>query len=112
MGLYEAIDAIRQRLVSHRLAGTTDLWSTILKQIKERDSFDGEHADTILEIIRSFLLGLDDESAIQLWRATETGMADDTEDECLFPDGIRMDLEMELLKEIIDSAWSEAKEGI
>jgi len=64
-----------------------------------------------LEIIRSFLSRLDDQTAIGLWRTTEAGFADDTEDDCLFPDCIRIDLEMELLKAVTDLAWNEAKES-
>ena len=37
-------------------------------------------------------------------------MGNDTDDECVFADCARMDLEMELLKEISDLAWAEAKE--
>ena len=108
--LTEAVDAIREKLVEHRLSRTANLWSTILKQISKQNSFDGKYVDTILDIIRWFLRQLDDEAAIALWRTTETGFADDTEDDCLFPDSIRIDLEMELLKEVTDQAWNEAKE--
>ena len=93
MGLTEAADAIREKLIEHRISRTANLWSTILKQIRKQDAFDGQYADTILEIIRSFLSQLDDETSIALWRTTEAGFADDTEDDCLFPDSIRMDLE-------------------
>jgi hypothetical protein len=41
---------------------------------------------------------------------TETGMINEIEDECLFPDSVRMDLEMELLQEITNLAWEEAKD--
>ena len=107
----EAADAIREKLIKHRVSRTADLWSTILKQIAKQDSFDGKYADTILEIIRSFLSQLNDEMAIALWRETEAGLADDNENDCLFPDSIRMDLEMALLKEVTDLAWNEAKES-
>ena len=110
MHLVEAADAIREKLIEHRISQRANLWSTILKQIRKRDSFDGQYVDTILEIIRSFLSQLDDETSIALWRTTEAGFADDTEDDCLFPDSIRMDLEMELLKAVTDLAWNEAKE--
>ncbi len=111
MELTEAADAIREKLIEHRMSRTTNLWSTILKQIRKQDAFDGQYADTILEIIRSFLSRLDDKTSIALWRTTEAGFADDTEDDCLFPDSIRMDLEMELLKAVTDLAWNEAKES-
>ncbi len=111
MELTEAADAIREKLIEHRMSRTTNLWSTILKQIRKQDAFDGQYADTILEIIRSFLSQLDDETSIALWRTTEAGFADETEDDCLFPDCIRIDLEMELLKEVTDLAWNEARES-
>ena len=88
-----------------------NLWSTILKQIRKQDSFDGKHADTILETIRSFLSQLDDETTIALWRTTEAGFGDETEDDYLFPDCVRLDVEMELLKAVTDLAWNEARES-
>lgn len=109
MELTEAADAIREKLIEHRISRTANLWLTILKQIRKQDAFDGQYADTILDIIRSFLSQLDDETSIALWRTTEAGFADDTEDDCLFPDCIRMDLEMELLEAVTDLAWNEAK---
>jgi hypothetical protein len=111
MHLTEAVDAVREKLVRHRLPGRTTLWATILKQIAEQDAFDGHYADTILETIRSFLTQLDDGTMISLWRETETGMGDETEDECPYPDSLRMDLEMELLQEITNLAWKEARES-
>jgi hypothetical protein len=110
MYLAEAVDAIREKLAQHRLSGRKTLWATILKQIAKQDTFDGHLADTILEVIRSFLKPLDDETIISLWRETETGMCDDTDDDCLFPDCCRMDLDMELLQEITNLAWEEAKD--
>ncbi len=111
MELTEAADAIREKLIEHRISQRANLWSTVLKQIRKEDAFDGQFADTILEIIRSFLSQLDDETAIALWRRTEAGFADDSEDDNLFPDCIRIDLEMEVLKSVTDLAWNEAKEG-
>ncbi len=102
MGLTEAADAIREKLIEHRISRTGNLWSRILKQIRKQDAFDGQYADTILEIIRRLLSRLDNETAIALWRTTEAGFADDTEDDCLFPDCIRIDLEKELLKAVTD----------
>ncbi len=111
MELTEAAQVIREKLIEHRISRTANLWSTILKQIRKQDAFDGQYADTILEIIRSFLSRLDDKTSIGLWRTTEAGFADETEDDCLFPDCIRIDLEMELLKEVTDLAWNEARES-
>jgi hypothetical protein len=108
MYLPEAVDEIRAKLVQHRLAPRKFLWPTILKQIAKRDAFDGAYADTILEIIRSFLSQLDDAAMISLWRETEVGMGDESEDDCLFPDDLRMDVEMELLGQLTDLAWYEA----
>jgi hypothetical protein len=109
MYIPEVVDVIRDKLVKHRLPGRKVLWSTILKQIAKQDSFDGQYADTILEAIRSFLKPLDDKTIISLWRQTETGMGDDTDDMCLFAACCRMDLEMELLQEVTNLAWEEAK---
>jgi hypothetical protein len=111
MDLTEAADAIREKLIEHRVSRTANLWPIILKQIRKQDSFDGNYADTILEIIRSFLTRLDDQTAIGLWRTTEAGFADDTENDCFAPGCIRIDLEMELLKAVTDLAWMEAKES-
>ncbi len=112
MELAEAAEDIREKLIEHRISRTANLWSTILKQIREQDAFDGKYADTILEIIRSFLSQLDDHAAIALWRRTAVGFGDDAEnDDRLFPDCLRIDLEMELLKAVTDLAWNEAKEG-
>jgi hypothetical protein len=110
MELTEAADASREQLIEHRISRTANLWSTILKQIGKQDSFDGHYADTILVVIRSFLSQIDNQTAIGLWRTTEAGFADVTEDDCLFPDCIRFDLEMELLKAVTDVAWNEARE--
>ena len=109
MDLTEAADAVREKLIEHRISRTANLWSTILKQIREQDSFDGIYADTILEIIRSYLSRLDDQTTIGLWRTTQGGFADDTEDDWPFGDCIRIELEMELLKAVTELAWDEAK---
>jgi len=109
MHLTEAVDAIRERRVRHRQSGRKTLWAAILKQIAKQDGFDGHYADTILEVIRHFVRQLDDETTLSLWRQTGAGMGDQTEDACLFPDSVRMDLEMGLLQEITDLAWTEAK---
>jgi hypothetical protein len=110
MHLTEAVDAIRERLVRHRPSGRKTLWAAILKQIAKQEGFDGHYADTLLEVIRHFVRQLDDETTLSLWRQTETGMGDQTEDACLCPDSVRMDLEMELPQEITDLAWEEAKD--
>jgi hypothetical protein len=109
--LAEAADAIREKLIEHRISQRAHLWSTILKQIKKQDAFGGKHAHKILEMIRSFLSQLDDEGTIALRSTTEAGLTDDTEDDCLFPDSVRLDLEMDLLKAVTDLAWYEARES-
>lgn len=83
---------------------------TILKQIVKQDCFDGQYANIILEAIGDFLKPLDDKTIIALWQETETGMCNDTEDDFLLADWCCMDLEMELLQEITNMAWEEAKE--
>jgi hypothetical protein len=70
MDLIDAAEAIREKLIGHRISRSANLWSTILKQIRKQDSFDGEYVDTILGIIRSFLSQLDDETANGLWRTS------------------------------------------
>jgi hypothetical protein len=112
MDLTEAADAIREKLIEHRTSRVEDLWSVILNQIRKQNSFDGHYVDPILEAIRSFLSQLDDPTTIGLWRTTDAGLADDAEDECLIPDYIRIDLEMELLQAVTDLAWNEAKKGV
>jgi hypothetical protein len=108
MYISEAIDTIRNSIVEHRIASGADLWSTILKQIEKRGSFDGDYVDNIICFIRSFLSQLDDGTVISLWRTTETGMADSDEDESLFPETVRMTLEMELLEAITNVAREES----
>ena len=110
MYLSEAVDAIREKLVQHRLPGRKTLWATILKQIAKQDAFDGAYADTVLEVIRSFLRPLGAPTIISLWRETEVGMCDETLDDRLFPDDLRMDVEMELLQQVTDLAWEEAND--
>ena len=70
MSLAEAVDEIREKLVQRRLSGRTTLWATIRKQIAKQDSFDGQHADIILEVIRSFLKPLEDKTIISLQGST------------------------------------------
>jgi hypothetical protein len=112
VNLTDAVAAIREKLAWHRLSGRKTLWATILKQIAKQDAFDGRYADTILETIRAFLKPLDDKTIILLRRETETGMGDETDDGRLFPDAVRMDLEMESLQEITDLAWEEARDRL
>ena len=45
MDLTEAADAIREKLIDHRISGRANLWSTIVKQIRKQNSFDGRYAD-------------------------------------------------------------------
>lgn len=109
MYLTEAVDEIREKLVQHRLAPRKFLWATIIKQIAKQDALDGAYADTILEVIRSFLRPLDDATIISLWRETETGMSNETGADRFVPNDLRMDVEMELLQQITDWAWEEAR---
>jgi hypothetical protein len=109
MSLADAVDAIREKLVQHRRTGRNGLWATIVKQIAKQNAFDGAYVDTILEVIRSLVRPLDAATIISLWRETEVGMGDETEDERFDPDDLRMDLEMELLKQITDLARDEAQ---
>jgi len=109
MYLTQAIDELREKLIQYRLSGRKPFWASILKQLAKQDSLDGNHAETILEAIRAFLKPLDDKTIISLWRQTDTGMSDDSDDGSLFPDSCRMDPEMELLQELANLALEEAK---
>src|SRR5262249_55449147 len=111
MYLTEAVEAIREKLLRHRLSGRTTLWATILKQIAKQDAFDGEYADVIVEVMRSFLSQVDDRTIISLWKQTATGMSDEVEGGCPDHTSVRLDLEMALLQEITDLAWEEAKDA-
>jgi hypothetical protein len=73
--LTEAVDAIRENLVQHRLAGRKTLWATILKQIARQDAFDGHYADSILEAIRALLKPLNDKAIISLWESKKQAKA-------------------------------------
>ena len=79
----------------------------MLRQLGERDSFEGEFADTFLDLIRKFLAGLSDEAVIDLWCQTETGMGDDPEEQVA--EFVRFELEEELLDEVTKVAWDEAR---
>jgi hypothetical protein len=111
MHLLEVLDAIRGKAMQMELSEGADLWSAILKQIRRTKYFDQRYADAIEELIGSIVKGLDDATVIAMWRETETGMADNAEDEDLFPGSVRMDLEMELLDEIGKLAYEEANVG-
>ena len=39
MELTEAADAIRDKLIEHRISQRANLWSTILNQIRKEDAF-------------------------------------------------------------------------
>jgi hypothetical protein len=110
MRLFQAIDNIREKIGGIQSSEGTDLWSTILNQIRKKKCFDHEYAAAIEEIIRSLVAGLDDDTVIAMWRETETGMADAADDEKLVPDCVRMDLEMELFEAIMDLAYDDAQE--
>ena len=61
MALDEAIERIRSAAQRHVVPRGKDrkrnLWDTVLAQIAERDSFEGEFADTFLDLIRKFWPG-------------------------------------------------------
>jgi len=84
------------------------MWQTILKENAKQDRFDGPYADTIQEMIQILLRPLDAATIISLWRETEVGMCDETEDDRLFLDDLRYDVEMEILQQITDMACYEA----
>ena len=56
LNLTAAIELIRQDAITQPVAAKKgDLWSTMLSQIRTRDSIDGKHADALQEIIATFL---------------------------------------------------------
>jgi hypothetical protein len=111
MILDEAIDMIRsaaqRQAVPRGKRRKRNLWDTVIAQIAERDSFDGECFDTFLDLIREFLAGLSDETVIELWCQTESGMGDDPEEQ--IAEFVRIELEDELLHEVTKTAWEEAR---
>ena len=107
--LFQAIDVVRERVMRLPSSEKADVWSTILKQIAKRKSFEGRYAVAIEEIIRPLVQRLDDDVAIAMWRETEIGMGDDADDEQLVADSVRMDLEVELLEAVTHLAYEEAK---
>ena len=103
MSLTDAIDTIREKLL------TTGLWTTILAQIRKRNSLDGTLADAIQESIDGFLEALDEQAMNSIWEETDTGMQNDYRAEETGPLEIQEDLRMELLDEVTGLAWEEAK---
>ena len=83
------------------------MWSTILVQVGKSDTCDGSLAEVLLEIIRDYLKTPTDQEIISMWLDTETGGGDDPDE--LLADGVRIDLEMELLAEVTRMAWQEAR---
>jgi len=110
MHLFQAIDTIRERVIGLRASERTDMWSAILKQIRKNKYIDNRYATAIEEIIRALLAELDDDTVIALWQETETGIAEDADDEVFVADCVRMDLEMELLDAITQLAYAEAEQ--
>ena len=107
--LDEVLDLIREQLTGLQLPDGKSVWATILAQILRQNSFEGQHAETILELIRRYLKLLDDQAIFALYRQTETGMTDTAHDDQLFADSCRVDLEVELLREVTNLAWAEAR---
>jgi hypothetical protein len=108
MYLSQAVDEIRDKLVQHRLAPKTFLWSTIRKQIAKQDAFDEAYVDVILEAIRTFLRPLDDVTILALWRETDVGLVDESRGVHFSPADLRLDVEMDLLEQLTDLACYEA----
>jgi hypothetical protein len=110
MILDEAIDMIRSAAQRHAVPRgkrrKRNLWDTVIAQITEQDSFDGELADTFSDLIREFLAGLGDDTVIELWCQTESGMGDDPEAQ--IAEFVRIALQDELLHEVTKTAWEEA----
>ena len=108
--IYDAVEDIDEKLREQADPADSklDVWSTIISQVSERDSFDGSYCDIIEKVISDYLTGLDDEIKRQLWAETETGLSSDSDAQSFLIDSIEMDLEMELLDEVTRCAWDEA----
>ena len=67
--LYDAVENIVEKLREQADPADSklDVWSTIISQVSERDSFDGSYCDIIEKVILDYLTGLDDEIKRQLW---------------------------------------------
>ena len=110
MYLSQAVDDIRERSLQKRISKRSCLWAAIVKQLARSDGFDGEYADIVTEIVRAFLNRLDNATIIELWKQTDTGMRNASEDETLQADCLLMELETDLFQEVIDVACREAQE--
>ena len=87
-----------------------NVWTAIIAQIAERDSFDGSYCNIIQSLIKSSVAKLDDDDKISIWKETETGLNSDIEAQYFPIDQISLDLEEELLDAITHYAWNEAEE--
>lgn len=110
MSLDEAVDTIREQLLARKASEQGDVWSVILQQTAKHNGIDGTCDDAITEAIRTLLKQLPDQAIISMWRQTEVGMTDHSEDDCLFPDCLHMDLEIELLQQTMDLACWEVEQ--
>ena len=79
--IYDAVEDIDEKLREQADPADSklDVWSTIISQVSERDSFDGSYCDIIEKVISDYLTGLDDEIKRQLWAETETGLRNDSD---------------------------------
>ncbi len=110
MSLDAAVDMIRDQLCARMASEQGNFWSMILRQIAKTNGIDGTCDTAITEAIGTLLRQLPDAATISMWRQTEAGMMEESEDDCLFPDCLRMDLEMELLQQVTELAWWEAEQ--
>jgi hypothetical protein len=85
-----------------------DIWSKIVSQVSERNSFDASYCEFIEKAISDYLNKLNDDAKRQFWTETETGLSSDIDAQDFLIDSIEMDLEMELLDEITRHACDEA----
>lgn len=108
MFLNDVVDDLREKLVKHRLAPRKFLWQTILKQIAKQSSFDGAYATIIEKMISEFLAPQDDATIISFWKETEVGMGHEDEAELYLADGLRMDVEVEVMEQLTHMAHYEA----
>jgi hypothetical protein len=113
LSFFTAVEDIRETATRHPLPGPKKklLWTTILAQVATSDTCDDSLTDLLLDMIRNYLKRPTDRQIVSMWLETETGGGDDPGE--LFADGVRIDLEMELLAEVTEGTErEEAIEGL
>ena len=87
------------------------VWDYIITEIKKKETIDYKYIEIVEVEISKYLKKITEEDKKSIYRETETFMINQDEDEIeLYTiDSIETDLENELLAEIIDEAYDEAR---